>query len=153
MDVKIEKIASMKVAAVRHVGPYTDCGSAWEKLGAWATPKGLIGPDTIMLGVCYDDPKTTPPEKIRYDACMSIKGNVETQPPVTKQEIAGGEYATYRHKGPYAGLAAAYEMVYGQWLPQSGRRYKDAPCFEIYRNCPTKTAPEDLITDIYVPLI
>lgn len=153
MDVKIEKIASMKVAAVRHIGPYTDCGSAWEKLCAWAMPKGLVGPDTIMLGVCYDDPKTTPPEKIRYDACMTIRDNVESQPPIAKQEIAGGEYATYRHKGPYAGLVDAYEMVYGRWIPQSGRQYKHAPCFEIYRNCPTNTSPEDLITDIYVPLV
>jgi len=68
------------------------------------------------------------------------------------RETAAGDYAVYTHQGPYDGLTAAYEKLCGQWIPRSGRKIADAPCLEEYLNEPESTAPEDLITDIYVPL-
>jgi AraC family transcriptional regulator len=41
--------------------------------------------------------------------------------------------------------------LYGEWLPRSGREPADMHAFVIYRNGPQDTAPEDLVTDIYVP--
>lgn len=52
-------------------------------------------------------------------------------------------------KGPYAGLKAAYDYLFGEWLPKSG----EDPSFEIYLNDPTDTALDDLLTDICVPLV
>jgi AraC family transcriptional regulator len=40
----------------------------------------------------------------------------------------------------------------GQWLPRSGRELRSAPGFEVYFNDPNSTAPEDLVTDIHLPL-
>jgi AraC family transcriptional regulator len=37
-------------------------------------------------------------------------------------------------------------------LPGSGREVLSAPSLEMYRNSPTNTRPEDLLTDIYLPL-
>ncbi len=57
-----------------------------------------------------------------------------------------------RHRGPYAELGAAYDWLFGVWLPGSGREAADRPCYEIYLNTPMDAEPKDLITDIYVPL-
>jgi AraC family transcriptional regulator len=46
----------------------------------------------------------------------------------------------------------AYDWLYGQWLPQSGRLPADAPCVEEYLNNPRTTAPTELLSDIYLPL-
>lgn len=54
--------------------------------------------------------------------------------------------------GPYSGLKAAYDYLYGDWLPSSGREMRDAPSYEVYLNSPMDTAPEDLLTEICVPL-
>jgi AraC family transcriptional regulator len=67
-------------------------------------------------------------------------------------ELAGGEYATLMHKGPYEGLGRAYQALLGGWLPQSGRELRDAPCFEVYLNSPQTSRPEDLLTLIHVPV-
>jgi AraC family transcriptional regulator len=40
----------------------------------------------------------------------------------------------------------------GEWLPSSGQRARDLPCFEVYLNDPATTDAEDLLTDIYLPL-
>ena len=50
------------------------------------------------------------------------------------------------------GRGETYALLMGQWLPRSGRQVPPQPCFEIYLNDPGSTDPEDLVTDVYVPL-
>ena len=68
------------------------------------------------------------------------------------QEIQGGQYAIVTHRGPYDTLEETYRRLFRGWVPTSGRDLSSAPCFEVYHNDPTTTRPEDLVTDIYVPL-
>ena len=58
-----------------------------------------------------------------------------------------------RHKGPYAEMHKAYQWLYGQWLPKSGRQLRDAVMFEEYLNNPRDVAPAELLTDIHMPLV
>lgn len=55
MDVRFEVIEPMRVAYVHHIGPYSECGSAWGNLGAWLGKEGLLGSGTTFIGLCYDD--------------------------------------------------------------------------------------------------
>ncbi len=152
MDVKIETKEPMRVAFMRHVGPYNQVGETWGKLCTWAGPRGLFGPQTQMLGLCHDDPAVTPTDKLRYDACLTVGEGVDGEGDVGVQEIAGGDYAVAVHRGPYEKLGEVYTGLCGQWLPASGRELRSAPAFEIYVNSPQDTAPEDLVTEIYMPL-
>lgn len=152
MDVTIRQIDEQRVAFIRHIGPYAECGPAWEKLCAWAGPRGLLGPNVRMLGLCHDDPQVTPPDQIRYDACIVVDDSFEPDGEVEVQTIAGGEYAVTLHAGPYENLSQTYMELCGQWIPSHGREMRSAPDFEVYLNDPQTTAPEDLLTEIYVPL-
>lgn len=152
MKVKIEQMEPMRVAFVRHVGPYNQVGETWGKLCAWAGPRGLLRPDTTFLALCHDDPEVTPPDKIRYDACIPVDASLQPEGEVGVQEITGGAYAVATHHGPYEKLAETYAQLCGQWLPTSGCEPRSAPSIEIYRNSPQDTAPEDLVTDIHLPL-
>ncbi|MCP4592847.1 MAG: AraC family transcriptional regulator [bacterium] len=153
MDVRIDKLEPRRVAFMRHVGPYHEVGGTWEKLCAWAGPKGLLGPQTLFLGLCHDDPEVTPPDKIRYDACVAASADFQPEGEIGAQEIAGGDYAVATHRGPYENLGETYAQLCGKWVPQSARELRSAPSFEVYRNTPQDTAPEDLITDVHVPLV
>ncbi len=152
MEVRVEQVAPMNLAFVRHVGPYNEVGSAWQKLMAWAGPNGMLGPNMKLLGIVHDDPEVTPPERIRYDACLLVNPAFEGQGEIGAQEIAGGEYAVARHTGPYEKLGDTYAGLCGQWLPGSGRKLRAAPGFEVYLNSPQDTAPLDLMTDIHLAL-
>jgi AraC family transcriptional regulator len=152
MEAEIVRLPARRVAFVRHVGPYAGCGAAWEKLCAWAGPKGLLGPQTQFIGVCHDDPETTPPDKVRYDACVTLARDVAPEGAVGVQELAGGDYAQTVHHGPYENLSAAYNDLCGQWIPAQGREMRHAPSQEVYLNTPDTTPPPDLRTLVLVPL-
>lgn len=152
MKAEIVKMEDMDVIFIRHVGPYNMCGVAWEKLCLWAAPKGLLQPGAKILGLSYDDPEITPPDKLRYDACIEVKQLPEVEAPVGVKHIKGGRYAMGSHIGPYDLLAKTYAQLCGQWIPQNGYEVDDRCCIEIYQNSPEDTEPEDLITDVYIPL-
>ena len=152
MNVRIETFSPRRVAFVRHVGPYRQVGHAWGKLAAWAGPRGLFGPDSLAIGVGHDDPDVTPSDKLRYDACITVDGSITPHGEVGVQEVGGGEYAVFTHRGPYETVSQTLARFCGEWLPTSGRELRSAPCLSIFRNSPENTPPEDLLTDIYMPL-
>ncbi len=152
MEVKRETLEPRRVVFMRHVGPYDQVGDTWSRLFGWAFPRGLAGPQTIPIGVLYDDPDVTPPERLRYDACLPVDRLLEPEGAIALQQIAGGDYAVTQHVGPYQQCSQTYARLFGEWLPQSGREVRSAPSLEFYRNSPLNTPPEKLITDIYIPL-
>ena len=151
MEVRIEIVEPMRVAFIRHTGPYMECKTAWDKLCAWAGPKGIFNANPKVIGICHDDPQVTPPEKIRYDACLTVNEETEAEGEVGIQVIGGGKYAVCLHKGPYEGLEATYAEIMGKWLPQSGQELGENPSFVLYLNSPD-APPEELLTDLYIPL-
>jgi AraC family transcriptional regulator len=129
-----------------------ECKTAWDKLVAWAGPKGLLHAATKCIGIGYDNPQVTPSEKIRYDACFTVDNEVEAEGEVGIQTIDGGKFATFTHKGSYDGLEATYAEIMGKWLPQSGQQLGENPSFEMYLNHPEETPPEKLLTKIHIPI-
>ena len=153
MKAAIETVESIRVAFVRHVGPYHEVGQAWDAVCMHLGKEGLLGPDARFIGVCYDDPEVTPPEKIRYDACVTVGPDFQAEGPVGIQILAGGDYARVTHEGPYERLNETYAWLFGQWLPQSAYDLRGEPSLEFYLNDPHSTDPEDLLTDIYAPIV
>lgn len=140
------------VVFVRHTGPYAEVGKAWEKVCAFAGRKELLGPQARALGISHDDPKITAADNLRYDACLTLDREIAPEAEVGVQTIAGGRYAVFVHCGPYELFQATYDAIFGDWLPQSGERLRDAPSFELYLNSPDKTPPPELRTEIWLPL-
>jgi len=152
MDVRIERLQPLRVAFVRHVGPYQEVHQAWGKVCARLGKEGLLGAESHFIGVCYDDPEVTAPEKLRYDACVTVDSDFAAHDEIGVQTLPGGEFAVVTHCGPYEQLSQTYAALFGQWLPHSGRELRSQPSLEFYLNDPEGTDPEDLLTDIYAPL-
>jgi AraC family transcriptional regulator len=112
----------------------------------------MVGPQTKAVGVVHDDPEVTPGERIRYDAGLVVNPDFKPAGEVGVQDIGGGEFAVAIHRGPYGGLGETYANLCGQWLARAGREPRSAPALEIYWNSPQQTAPQHLITEIYIPL-
>ncbi|WP_394829779.1 GyrI-like domain-containing protein [Pendulispora albinea] len=152
MNVTIQRIEPLRIAFIRHVGPYDRVGETFQRLLAWAAPLGLLGPKVTILGVSHDDPSITPEDKLRFDAALVVDASVQADGEVGVGELAGGEHAVACHRGSYQELGKTYNALYGEWLPTSGREPADHPPFEIYLNDPETTEPDELLTDIYIPL-
>jgi AraC family transcriptional regulator len=152
MEVKIENLKPVRVAYMRNLGPYSTCGQTWEKFNRWMREKKIPWRGKLIIGASWDDPRKTSPEKIRYDCCLEVDHDFQPDDQVSVMEIKGGEYAVYRLIGSYDEIAPAFQRLSMEWFPQSGRKSSGDPCLEIYRSDHDTTPPDELITDICVPL-
>ena len=149
---KIREVKPIPVVYVHCIGDYNNVGPAWEKLAKFMKEKKLFSFGQDFIGVSYDDPSVTETGKLRYDACASVKKEVKPEGEVGYKVLEGGLYAIFRHKGPYSEFSKTYDAIYLQWLPESGYELRDAPPLEFYLNDPDSTRPENLKTDIYLPV-
>lgn len=152
MEVRLETRKPVRVAFVRHVGPYRECGVAWAKLCRFAAEQGWFSPGILRIGISHDDPEVTPSDKLRYDACLTVDDQFKATGEIGVQELPGGDYAVVTHRGPYEALEETYRQLFREWVPNSGRGLRSAPCFEVYCNDPETARPEELVTEIHLPL-
>ena len=112
----------MTAITLEHRGAYIDISRAFDRLFAWLFSTGSFRSDVRSVAIFYDDPTSIPAAQLRSRAGVVTNAMPTLEPPFECTPIAGGEYAVLRHKGPYARYEkAAYDWLYGQWLPQSGR--------------------------------
>ena len=151
-SVQLRQIEPLRLAAFDHVGPYMEIGPVFERLFAWAGGRGLLRPDTRMIGLYYDDPAAVPAAKLRSKACVTLPDGVTPDADAQLVKLPGGRHAVVQHKGPYAELEQAYRWLYREWLPSSGLEPEDRPIFEEYLNNPRELPPSEWLTDICLPL-
>jgi AraC family transcriptional regulator len=153
MTPEIRTIAPLPVVFVRRTGPYYQAaGEAFGVLCQFAGPRGLLGPDARMIGISHDDPHVTNESRFRYDACVTLDREVKPEGEVGHKTLAGGRYAVFVHAGAYDGFQQTYDHIFAAWLPGSGEKLRDEPCFELYLNSPDQVQPEALRTEIWLPL-
>ena len=152
MNVEIKEMPDLRVAAVRHTGPYNQIPVAFEQLGRIAGSAGLLTPGTAMLAIYHDDPETTAQDELRSEAGIVVPDAAPLPKELVEEHIPAGKYACTVHVGPYEQLGDAWTRFMGEWLPASGFRVGSGASFEIYRNTPM-TAPKDqLVTELYISI-
>ncbi len=142
----------MSLTAVDHRGAYMNIGKSFDLLFTTLASRHLIRPGLRMVGVYLDDPTSVPEPELRSQAGVVMEEPCPVEQPLMRTHVRGGDYAVLKYKGPYGDMRAAYDWLYGRWLPSSERDAADAPMFEEYLNSPRDTPPTDLRTDIYLPL-
>lgn len=150
---EIRSLPAQHVAAVRHLGPYFEIGAAFEKLIAWAIPLGVLNGDVRLIGIYYDNPECTPAAELKSDACLVVDETAPVTGEVVLRTIPGGKHAVFTHLGPYTELPNSYRWIYSEWVPASGEQLRPLPSFEIYLDDPSTTPPDQLRTEICLPLV
>ncbi|WP_424974877.1 AraC family transcriptional regulator [Dinoroseobacter sp. S124A] len=150
--VQIETLPAMRLAVLPHTGAYMEVSRVFEQVSTLATSRNLWPHATGMLGLYYDDPNAVPAAELRSHAGLSLGPDAEIASPLEEISLPSRSYGVLTFKGPYAGLRAAYDHLYGTWLPSSGREPAHQPALEIYLNAPQDTAPDNLLTKVCVPL-
>lgn len=153
MAVQLVTLPDTPVLYVRETGPYKHSAEkAWNTLCSFAGPRGLLNQDSRFIGISHDNPQITESPKLRYDACITFKGEIPVQGQIGKQTIPGGRFAVVLHTGSYNKLSKTYDAVFATWLPESGEKLRDQPCLEFYLNDAHTTPEAELKTEIYIPI-
>ncbi|RXJ65530.1 AraC family transcriptional regulator [Halarcobacter ebronensis] len=155
LEPKIVELEDMDILYLRKTGEYQKCSvEAWETLINFVGIKYFIKDEVMMFGIGHDNPRITQTDKLRYDACVSwVDKNIKPEGEILSKIIDGGKYAMFLHKGAYTELINTYDEV-SDWIVESGVKLRDLPIVEKYLNKnPITCKPEDLRTEIYIPLV
>jgi AraC family transcriptional regulator len=154
MNIEVTTMGPQRVAYMRHVGPYDGAYRKWLDFRTRLKKDGLPRKESLFIGVPLDNPKTTPPEKLRYDVCVTVDEKYMPTKPVRVRTVAGGDYVVARNC-PITAIAKGYGELFRSWLPNSGRKVRNAPSLLVAVNGPEGMPPTFGFTgfrDIYVPL-
>ena len=153
MNVEVKDMPEMNVAYVRAIGPYQEVGKAFERLMAWAGPRGLLQfPETRVLGVYHDNPEVTDTDKLRADACITVPEGTEVDGDVGNMRVPGGLFAVARFEVAVGEFGEAWDQLMGGWLPESGYQPDDRLCYELCHNNPKDHPEGKYIIDICAPV-
>lgn len=153
-SVEVKELPKMSVAYIRHIGPYNGDDKLferiWNRLFAWAGPRGLIGgKDFHSLIIYHDDPNVTIEDKLRMSVCITVPEDTKVDGEIGKMEIQRAKYVIARFVLTAQDFQEAWDWVYGQWFPTSGYQPDDKPCFEMY---PEEPKDGKFIVEICVPV-
>lgn len=152
---EIRKVEDKHIVYIRIIDWYGSPESyrnSWKQLADFGKENDLLNKDTEWIGLSFDDPTITSPEKCRFYACFTVKEKVKPTGPFGVQNIEGGLYAIFTLKGSYSGLSSLYYNIYLKWLPDSDYSLRKGKSFELYLNNPDKVSEDDILTEIYVPV-
>jgi AraC family transcriptional regulator len=158
-EVKLTSIDNIQVIGMPHHGSFMEIDKAFGTLYGTLSAYAIQGYKLRCLGIYYADPFAATEKELRSMACVvpndevKQKLNLNLLAPAQLVQIIGGKYAVLHFRGPYASMQAAYKWLFGYWLPKSGFQAADAPVFEDYINNPRETSPNDLLTNIYLPIL
>jgi AraC family transcriptional regulator len=148
MDVTIVEQPDLRIAGIRHIGPYQEIGREFARLGGLLTAPPPAG--ARMIALYHDDPETTPTDHLRSDAALTLPGHASAPMGLIEQHVPAGRYAKTVLKGGYEGLPDAWKGL-REWVAANGH-HMGHPGYEIYVNDPMTTPKEALVTEIYLRL-
>ena len=107
--------------------------AAFDKLVNWAKEAGVYESGTFF-GMSLDDPKVTPKEKYRYEACVTIpdKFKVAAGAPVETMSLPACKYAVVTAKGEFNWVATAIYYLFNNWLLNSAWEPAHAHGMEVF---------------------
>lgn len=151
---QVRTLSPRQAIYIRISGAYmnTDYCGNWKKLWKFIQEENLFSSAIEHICIYHDDPKITEPDKLHTDICLTIDKAATPKGEIGIKTIEGGKYAIFSYQGPYSNLGSAYDTIYSQYLPANGYRIGMSQGYEKYLNNPENTTPENLLTEIYIPI-
>ena len=149
LQVRIVKLEPMRVASA-HAYSASPEGDAFEKLVAWAQPKGLTDDLKTHRIFGFSNPDPTPGSpNYGYEFWIAVGPDVEPKGEIKVKDFNGGLYAVTRCKGVENIHPTWQKLV--TWLEDS--KYRGAHHQWLEEHLSEISAPPDeLLIDLYAPI-
>ena len=151
---EIKELPVRNMIYIRLFGDYklNDYCGTWMRLQQFVQEEKLPMGEVMPYCIFHDDPKVTPIEKLRTDVCMVMPTAATPKGNIGFKQLPAGRYAIFLYKGSYEHLQSVYDTIYGKYIPEMECTFRDEASAERYLNHPADTAPDELLTEIYIPI-
>jgi len=154
MNINITNRIPVPAIMINHVGPYNEISAVFDQLGKWIEANQI--PVQQWIGIYLDNPEHVPANQLRSCACATLPMGYQLTAsgiPGRVGNIPGGTFATTTFTGPYDQLEAIWSEFTQRIELELGKSIRDdIPAFEIYVNDPSTTPPDQLVTELFMPV-
>ena len=151
-EVRIVRLEPMIVATFYGFGPSPEA-IAWEKLIAWAKPRGLLDEPgrRRLFGFNNPNPAAGSPN-YGYEVWIVVDAGVEPEGDMRCESFAGGLYAVMRcevPKGDFAVIGATWTKLVA-WREES--RYRAGTHQWLEESLPLALPDTEFVLDLFLPI-
>ncbi|MCX8640263.1 GyrI-like domain-containing protein [Gilliamella sp. B3172] len=153
MNVEIVQFPATQLAVIEHYGSPLLENNTLNKFIKWRQENNFLDSQKHQsYGIHYTNPNTTPLNEHHVDFAISINCTI---PPndygIINKTIPALRCAKARDIGSRENNQAIIYLLQ-TWLPQSGERIGNFPPIFHYVNVGLNIQPQEMITDVYLPL-
>ncbi len=153
-EISLVEVPAIDVLGTRKTGTYALIPELLMKVFTHCQKKkvAIAGPPLFLChevspaAVHEANEKGTAEVEIAWPVTGQVKGTKE----ITAYTLPGGRMAHVVHKGPYATCEPTYLALFA-WIEKNHLAIC-GPIREVYPNDPRVVPPEEIITDIFVPV-
>lgn len=157
MRVAYRQFRPVTLLYARGTGAYGSAAhDAWRTMESWLENNKAGQRVKVRYGIMHDNPATTEPGLLRYDACVQAMPGLELDPAagIRRLILPGGAYAVHTHIGSYDRTGDLFTELCKEAVPKRGLALDtERPFFATYLNDPSITREMHRRTDICVPVI
>ena len=155
LEIRIKNVPPLNVAFVRTNGYNPESiGKAWNTIIPIGLEKGFFQPGkSFCIGHSLDTPDITAEDECEYNACITLSEPIKPEGPISIKTLKGGKYAVFTYRGTYDVMDQVYAYIMKNWLINSDYELRDGEIYDKYLNSMKNTAPQDLLTEIHIPIL
>jgi len=152
LDVRIVKVEPMRVVSFFGFSESPE-EIAWQKLFAWARPRGLLEnlEKHRIFGFNNPDPSPGSPN-YGYEVWIEIDKDTETGSDVEVKDFTGGLYAVTQCVVP----TGQFEVIGSTWKKlvawREDSKYKCGHCQWLEESLPIQLPDTEFVLDLYLPI-
>jgi effector-binding domain-containing protein len=152
MEITEKRIDEAKVAYIPYMGSYDKIPELMGEVAQWLTDKKykMTG---LVYGTYFNSPEQVSEDKLQYEIGFGFEGKVTTMQDgkIGIKEIPEHTVLAAMHKGPYTEVGPVIHAV----IDYAVKNDYDivGPISEAYFNDPMEIAPEELLTEVRIPVI
>lgn len=151
-EIEVRRQPGYRLVSDFHRGDYQRLGRTIAQLHARLALREKVYGDMKAIAVLHDDPFLVPEPELRSHIGFVISDDAALPDNFGETQVAAGPCAVLHFKGPLVGLYEAYKYLYGHWVPNNGVELSDAPIYAMVLEDPREVSPNELHTDICLPL-
>jgi effector-binding domain-containing protein len=153
-NIAIVEVATQQVVGIKKTGSYNLIPELLMKVYEYMVKKnmGVAGPPIFICHEISPEAVTEANEKgtAIVEVAWPVSGTVNGSGEMKVYKLPGGKMVHTVHKGPYESCEPTYLRLF-TWIKNQGLGIS-GPIREVFPNDPREVKPEEIITEIFVPV-
>jgi AraC family transcriptional regulator len=153
-DITLVEVAAQQVVGIRKTGTYILIPELLMKVYEYTVKKKMViaGPPLFLCHEISPEAVMAANEKgtATVEVAWPVSGTVKGSRDMKVYELPGGKMVHTVHRGPYESCEPTYLKLF-TWIETQGLNIS-GPIREVYPNDPRVVRPEEIITEIFVPV-